>query len=152
MSARLTGARRPRRVPPLHYGASAGDFNGIELAPLAQRTLRGFRFEIIPALEDISTDQQRSEVFVGATLAEHISNLIEVIGQKFARKIQDHALAEIELSFVGDRDIFLVVLDIIWQFFLNSVQIGSFGTPMYLSRLSAKERLMQAAAACNEFE
>src|SRR5713101_2814103 len=116
--------------------ASAGDFYRIELAPLAQRSFRGFRFEIVPGIKNVSSYQQRSKFFVGASLAEHVSNLIEVAWQEFACKVQRQRLAETELSFVGDRDVFLIILDIIRHLVVQLrrfVQIGKFGAAIDLA-------------------
>jgi hypothetical protein len=94
---------------------SAGDFYRIELAPFAQRTFRGFRFEIMPAIKRGSSYQQGSKFLVGAFLAEDVSDLIEVVWQKLACKVQHQRLAEIELASVGDRDVVLIILDVIGQ-------------------------------------
>jgi hypothetical protein len=85
--------------------ASIGELDRIELAPFAQGAFRGFRFEIVPALEHISSDQQRSKFLVGATLAEDVSDLVEIIGQEFARKIQCQWFAEIEVTLARDRSL-----------------------------------------------
>src|SRR5258707_9198233 len=92
---------------------SVYDLYRVELAPFAQRLFCGFRFEIIPALEDVSSYHQSSKFPVGASFAEpvgasfaeDVSDLIEIVRQKLAREVQHHRLAETELSFVGDRDV-----------------------------------------------
>src|SRR6266851_3239183 len=132
---------------------SGGDFDRIELAPFAQCAFRGFRFEIVPAIEGVSSRQQGSKLPVGTTLAEHVSDLIEIIRQKFASKVQRQRLAETELSFVGDRDVVLAILDVIRKLIVQLVQIGEFGAAINLARPPAQDRLMQAgAAASNEVE
>jgi hypothetical protein len=80
---------------------SAGDFDRIELAQFVQGSFRGSRFEIVPAIEGVSSDQQGAKLLIGATLAEHVSVLIEVIRQNFAREIQRQRLAETELLLSG---------------------------------------------------
>jgi hypothetical protein len=66
--------------------ASAGDFDRMERAPLAQRLLRGFRFEIVPALKGVSSRQQGAKFLVGASLAEDEPDLVEIIRQERAGK------------------------------------------------------------------
>ena len=90
-------------------------FDRIYRAPFAQGSLRSFRCEIMPAIEGMSSCQQRFEFRIGALPAEYISDLMEVVRQKFAGKIQDQRLAETELAFAGDRDIVLVIIDVIGQ-------------------------------------
>src|SRR6202022_3779722 len=140
---------------PLPTG-SVGDFYRIGLAPFAQRLFRGFRFEIVPPIKGASSYQQRSKFWVGASLAEYVSDLIEVVWQKFACKVQRQRLAETELSFVGDRDVFLVILDVIGHLvvqFVQFVQVGKFGVPVDLARPPVEDGLMLAnAAESNEFE
>src|SRR5438876_10927857 len=91
------------------FQVSIGNFYRVEFAPFAQRLFRGVRFEIVPALKGVSARQQGSKFLVGASLAEHVSNLIKVVWQKFACKIQHQLLAETELSSVGDRNVFLII-------------------------------------------
>ena len=47
-------------IAPCRVAISAGDFDRIELAPFAQCSFRGFRFEIVPAIEGLSSRQQGS--------------------------------------------------------------------------------------------
>src|ERR1700736_4026820 len=86
--------------------ASAGDFYRIELAPLAQGLFGGFRFEIVPGIKSVSSYQQRSKFFVGASLAEDISNLIEVAWQEFACKVQRQRLSGTEPPFFRGSGVF----------------------------------------------
>jgi hypothetical protein len=105
---------------------------------------------IVPAFKSAFSDQQRAKFLIGASFAEHVSDLIEIIRQKFAREVQ--RLAETELSFVGDRDVVLVILDVIRKLIVQLVQIGEFGAPIDLARPPAHDGLMQAGAAFNELE
>src|ERR1700736_1803417 len=134
--------------------ASAGDFYRIELAPLAQGLFGGFRFEFVPGIKSVSSYQQRSKFFVGASLAEDISNLIEVAWQEFACKVQRQRLAETEVSFVGDRDVFLIILDVIGHLVVQFVQVGKFGAAIDLAGAPAQDGLMRAevSAHSKEFE
>ncbi len=93
--------------------SSVDDGYRIEFAPIAQRSFGRLRFELVPAINGFSPRQQGAEFRVGASLAEYVSNLIKIFWQKFARKVQHQRLAEIEFSLVGDRDVFLIVVDII---------------------------------------
>jgi hypothetical protein len=154
-SSRAAAGALSRWCPILQPGRelSVGDFDRIELAPVAQGSFGGFRFVIVPAIEGICSDQQGSKLLVGATLAEHVPDLVEATRQAFARKIQRQRLAETELSLVGDCDVFLVIVNVIGQLFLELVQIGKVGTPIDLARPPAQNGLMRvAAAAFNEFE
>src|SRR5260370_17478258 len=72
---------------------SVYDLYRVELAPFAQRLFCGFRFEIIPALEDVSSYHQSSKFPVGASFAEDVSDLIEIVRQKLARKVHHHRLS-----------------------------------------------------------
>src|SRR5260370_1823037 len=129
-----------------------GELYRIELAPFAQGSLRGFRFEIVPALEHVSSYDQGPEFLVGASFAEGISDLIEVIRQKFARKVQRQRLAESELPFAGDCNVFLIILDIIRQLIIEFFEVGKFRVEVDLARPPAQVGLMQAGGAVNEFE
>jgi hypothetical protein len=102
---------------------------------------------IVPAFKSAFSDQQRAKFLVGASFAEHVSDLIEIIRQKFAREVSGT-----ELSFVGDRDVVLVILDVIRKLIVQLVQIGEFGAPIDLARPPAHDGLMQAGAAFNELE
>ena len=88
--------RRPEADP-----ASTGDFDRMVLAPFAQGLFGGFRFEGVPAIEGLCSGQQGSKPLVGAALAEDVSELIEVIRQKLACKIQRQRLAETEFPLAG---------------------------------------------------
>src|SRR5260370_32923624 len=92
---------------------SVYDLYRVELAPFAQRLFCGFRFEIIPALEDVSSYHQSSKFPVGASFAEDVSDLIEIVRQKLARKVQHHRLAAAQLSFVVARAGLPVLLHVI---------------------------------------
>jgi hypothetical protein len=83
-----------------------GKLYRIELAAFAQGSFCGFRFEIVPLLEHICSYYQGPEFLVGASFAEYISDLIEVVRQKFARKVQRQRLAESEPPFAGDCNVF----------------------------------------------
>jgi hypothetical protein len=85
----------------------------VELAPIAQRSFGGFRFKVIPAIESTSSCQQGAEFRVGTFFAEYVSNLIVIVWQKFADKIQHRRLAEVELPLVWDRYVFFIILDVI---------------------------------------
>jgi hypothetical protein len=83
--------------------------------------------------------------------------VIEVASQKLARKIQHQRLAEAELSFVGDRDVFFIILDVIGQlivqFIVQFIQLETFGTPIDFACPPAQEGVMLAeVAASDEFE
>jgi hypothetical protein len=134
--------------------ASAGDFDRIDLAPFAQCPLGGLRFEIVPSLKNISSYYQSPEFPEAALLAEHVSDLIEVIRQKFARKIQRQRLAETEFPLVGNVDVFLLIVDVIGQFIVELFQIGKFSMLIDLARPPAEDRpiLTEASAHCDEFE
>lgn len=96
--------------------------------------------------------QQGSKFPVGASFAENVSDLIEVVWQEFAHKIQYQRFAETELSFVGDRDVILFILDVIGQLIVEPVQVGELGTPIDGARPPAEDGLMLADAASDEFE
>lgn len=100
----------------------------MEFAPVAQRLVRRLLFESVRALERVSSHQQGFEFLIDAALAEHVFHVIEVVGQEFAGKVQRQGLAETEVSLVGNRDVVLVILDVVWQPIVELVQIGKFGT------------------------
>lgn len=76
----------------------------------------GFDFELVPSIEDVPSRHQGAKLPVGAALAEHISDLIKIVRQEFARKIQYQRLAEVKLPPVGNGDVFLFILDVVQQF------------------------------------
>ena len=129
---------------------SVAELYRIELAPLPQRAILGFRLEIVPPIEHAPVLQQIPESGVGAAPAENLPNLVEVVGQKFAGEVQRQRLAEIELPLVGDPEVFVVVLDAVRQF-LDIIQ--ELGMPMDLARLLAQKGLVLAhAVAADELE
>ena len=106
----------------------------------------------LPNSVRVSSYYQGPEFLVGASFAEYISDLIEVIRQKFARKIQRQRLAESELPFAGDHKVFLIILDIIRQPIIQFFEVGEFRVEVDLARQPAQVGLMQAGATVNEFE
>jgi hypothetical protein len=75
-------------------------------APVAQRLRRGFRFEGVPGIDRTSSGEQVLEFRVGTSPAEEIADVVEIVGQKLARKIEHQRLAQPELAFVRERDVF----------------------------------------------
>jgi hypothetical protein len=82
----------------------------MEIAQFPQRSFGRLLFESVPAIKGASSRQQSFEFSISAFLAENVPNFLEVIRQEFACKVQDHRPAEIEVLFVGDRDVLRSVL------------------------------------------
>ena len=134
-----SGVLGPLMLAPVHAACFRGfarqvsvDYSygyGVEFAPGAQRSFRRLRFELVPAINVVSSRQPGAKFPVGARLAEDVPNLVEVARQIFARKVQHKRLAEAELSFVGDRYIFIVILDVVRQLIIQFVHVGKFELP-----------------------
>src|SRR5215469_696940 len=127
-------------------GLSVGYSYRIEFAPFPQRSFGRFRFEIVPAINHVPSRQQGSEFRVRASPVKYVSNLIKIIRKEFARKVQRQRLTETELTFRGDRHVFLIILDVVGQLIVQLVEFGKFGVPVDLARLPAQNGLMFAEA------
>jgi hypothetical protein len=92
-----------------------------------------------------------AKLLVGAAPAEHIPDLIKIVRQEFAGEIHYQRLAEVKVPLAGDRDVFLLVLDVVRYLLVEFVQ--GIGAPIDLARPPAQEGLVRAdAGAADEFE
>ena len=106
----------------------------------------------MPLIQRAPVDQKILEPGIGAPFLEHLSNLLVVVRQELAGKVQHERLAEIELLLARYLDVFVGVVDVIRQFLLLVI-IERFGMPIELARLLAQEGLMVVArAAADEVE
>jgi len=140
---------RPERDDRSAARVLVGDFYRIDLAPFAQDLFCRFRFEFVPLLKGVSSYQQRTKFRVGLSLAENISDLIEVARQKFACKLQRQRFAEAELSFVRDCEVFLIIFDVIGQFIIQFIEVGKFGVQINLAGPPAQDGQLFAEAGEN---
>jgi hypothetical protein len=120
---------------------------------VAQRLVRRLLFESVPAVEGVPSRQQGLEFRVGAALAEHVSDVVEVVGQVFAGKLQRQRLAETELALIGNRDVVLIIRVFVRQLILELVNTGEFGAQVDLAGAPAQDRVIGAGiGASDEFE
>ncbi len=97
----------------------------MQRAPVAQRLLRDSRFEDVPVIDRTSSGEQGLEFRVGAPPAEEIADVVEIVRQELASKIQHQRLAQPELTFVRERDDF-------------SSSLMSSGSSSFISAASGK--------------
>src|SRR5215472_3192394 len=87
----------------------------MNFAPFAQGLLGGPGFEIVPLVERAPPRQQVLKGRIGTSPAEDAPDLVEIVRQEFARKVEHERLAEIELSLIGNDNIVVAVFKIIRQ-------------------------------------
>jgi hypothetical protein len=110
--------------------------NGVRTSR-AQRPFRCVCLERVPAVDGPSSPEQGLEFRVRAAPAADLANLVEIVRQAFACKVERKRLAEAERPFVGDRDVFLVVGDVFGQLIVEFGQVGKFGVMVDFAGLSA---------------
>ena len=123
-------APRPSNGAHLHrprHANSADNFDRMQRAPVAQRLLRDSRFEGVPVIDRTSSGEQGLEFRVGAPPAEEIADVVEIVRQELASKIQHQRLAQPELTFVRERDVFLLVVDVVRQFVVHLCCVWKIG-------------------------
>jgi hypothetical protein len=54
-------------------------------------------------IEDVPSRYQGAKLLVGAALAEHVSDVIKIVRQEFAGKIQYQRLAEVKVPLAGNQ-------------------------------------------------
>lgn len=133
---------------------SADDFDRMQRAPVAQRLLRGFRFEGVPAIDRAASGEQGLEFGVGAALAEEIADVVEIVRQELAGKVEHHRFAEPEFALVRERDVFLLIVDIVRQLVVHLLVIQKIGLIVYFTGPLADEgeKFTDAAARIGELE
>src|SRR5262249_34282511 len=139
------------RAPVYSNGVTSGpaEIDPVLRAPLPQSRLLGVVREIVPPFEDAPPRQQILISVVSTPSAEDVANFVVVVGQELTSETQDQRLAEIELSLIRNRNIFLVA-DIVGQFL---VVVAELGVPIDLARLPVEIGFILAhAAAAHEFE
>src|SRR6266568_4773417 len=78
-------------------------------------------------------------------LAEDVSNLVEVVRQAFARKVEHKWLAETKIALVGNRDVLLVVFNVVGEFVF--LLAGKFNVHVNLTSRLAQNGLVLAEDA-----
>src|SRR6266567_1078501 len=99
----------------------------------------------MPAVNRVSSRQQISEFRVRPPLAEDVSNLVEVVRQAFARKVEHKWLAETKIALVGNRDVLLVVFNVVGEFVF--LLAGKFNVHVNLTSRLAHNGLVLAEDA-----
>ncbi|KYK46135.1 hypothetical protein A1D31_33650 [Bradyrhizobium liaoningense] len=69
----------------------------------------------MPSIDRSPSGEQGLELLMGASLAEEIANLVQIIRQELADKGDHKRLAEVEVSCIRDPQVFGLVVDIVRQ-------------------------------------
>jgi hypothetical protein len=119
---------------------SVDDLDGMDLAPIAQGPLRRLVPVVMPGIDRSPSGEQGLELLIGASLAEEITNLVQIIRQQLADEGDHKRLAEVEISRVRDPQVLGLVFDIVRQFVVfELLQVILIELVVDLSRLPADE-------------